>query len=424
MNRQRSTWSKPGSVAAAPRQAATSRRADVYTMNQEHPQPSVVEYESGDPDKWAETPTTNKNIEQDYDGDRVRRNEVGFGEFRKDTFDHKDSKEWGGSGKYDNAREAAAIRKANYALDLSRELLRTDDAGALMAQASDLMALPARAIQSTLQRIEKLSPDALPRERKIRRATACCKLASRVLPDGAPEQAVERLATLFMRVDDPTLRAMLSVVASVHVAKDEEEDEKAEGQSAGEKKDEKPEGQQAQQEKDEKPEGQQAQQVPSQDPQGESACLTAEDMHALDQMLAEEGCGPAPMPAPAVAPELTTIFQPPVTAPAMASGAPEAQVAAEDSDISFDDEEEGHVASESSELASLFDEHPEVVAQREIHAAEQQVYAQQGGYGSSPATRTASTAAKKIGNVRPDPAPRRPSVDADLASIWERPPAM
>ncbi len=393
-------------------------------MNQEHPQPSVVEYENGNPDKWAETPTTNKNVEQDYEGDHVRRNEVGFGEFRKDTFDHKDSKEWNGSGKYDNAREAAAVRKANYALDLSRELLRTDDANALMAQASDLMALPARAIASTLQRIEKLSPDALPRERKIRRATACCKLASRVLPDGAPEQAVERLASLFMRVDDPTLRAMLNVVASVHVAKDEEED-KPEGQSAGEKKDEKPEGQQAQEKKDEKPEGQQAQQAPAQAPQGESACLTADDMHALDQMLAEEGCGPALAPAPAVAPELTTIFQPPVAAPAMASEAPEAQVASDDSDITFDDgEEEGHVASESTELASLFDEHPEVVAQREIQAAEQQVFAQQGGYGASPATRTASTAVKKIGNVRPEPAPRRASVDEDLANIWERPPVM
>jgi len=395
-------------------------------MNQEHPQPGVLEYENGDPDKWAETPTTNKNVEMDYEGDHVRRNEVGFGEIRKDTFDHKDSKEWGGSGKYDNAREAAAVRKANYALDLSRELLRTDDAEALMSQASDLMALPARAIASTLKRIESLSPDALPRDRKIRRATACCKLASRVLPEGAPEQAVERLASLFMRVDDPTLRAMLNVVASVHVAKDEEE--KPEGQQAGEKKEEKPEGQQAQAQKDEKPEGQQAQQAPQapqgQQAQGDAACMTAEDMQALDQMLAEEGCGPAVAPAPAVAPELTTIFQPPVAAPAMASETP-AVASDESSDITFDDgdEEEAHVAGESAELASLFDEHPEVVAQREIQAAEHQIAAQQGGYGASPATRTASTSAKRIGNVRPEPAQRR-SGDDDLANLWERPPAM
>src|ERR1700675_2567972 len=128
MNRQRSTWSsKPGSEAA-PRQAATSRKADIFTMNQEQPQPSPVEYESGDPDSWAETPTTNKNVEMDYEGDHVKRNEVGFGELRKDTFDHKDSKEWGGSGKYDNAREAAVLRKSSFALDLSRELLRTNDA--------------------------------------------------------------------------------------------------------------------------------------------------------------------------------------------------------------------------------------------------------------------------------------------------------
>lgn len=416
--RQRSTWSKPGSEAA-PRQAATSRRADVYTMNQEHPQPSVLEYESGDPDSWAETPTTNKNVEMDYEGDHVRRNEVGFAEFRKDTFDHKDSKEWGGGGKYDNAREAAVQRKASYALDLSRELLRTDNAEALMDQATELMSLPSRSIASALRRIEALSPDALPHDRKLRRATACCKLAARMLPEAAEEADVERLASTLMRVDDPTLRSILKVVASVRVAEEKEQQTQQGQQEQQAKEQQEQQAQQAQ--------GQQQDQE-QQAQQQDEGCLSSADMAALDQMLAEEGCAPmpapaAPVPAPA-APELTTIFQPPVMA---ADGSPApAQVASDDTEngIHFDEEDgEGHVAAESAELESLFDEHPEVMAQREIRSAEAQVAAAQGGYGTSPATRTASSSAKKIGNVQAAPAPRR-SPDDDLAVLWDRPPAM
>ena len=78
--RTRSTWTNG---TETPRQAATQRHADIYTMNQEHPQPKATDYESGDPDSWAESPTTNKNVEQEYEGDHVKRNEVGFGEFRE-----------------------------------------------------------------------------------------------------------------------------------------------------------------------------------------------------------------------------------------------------------------------------------------------------------------------------------------------------
>jgi len=419
MNRQRSTWSsKPGSEAA-PRQAATSRKADIFTMNQEHPQPSPVEYENGDPDSWAETPTSNKNVEMDYEGDHVKRNEVGFGEIRKDTFDHKDSKEWGGSGKYDNAREAAVQRKAGYALDLSRELLRTDDASALMDQATELMALPARTIASTLSRIQSLSPDALPRERKVRRATACCKLASRMLPEGASEGDVERLATVVMTLDDPTLRSMLKIIASARVAQEEEEEEQQghqgqQEQQAQQQQEAQQQEQQAQQQQEQQAQQQEQAQQQQQQQQAQQECMSQEDMQALDQMLAEE-CAPCAPAAPGVAPELTEIFTPPAAVPlAPVAAAP----VASGLDVTFDDEDDGepHVAGEASELASLFDEHPEVMAQREIQAAS-------GGYGPVPATRTASASAKRIGQVKAAPAQRR-TEDSDLANLWERPPAL
>jgi hypothetical protein len=105
--RARSTWTKPEGNET-PRQAATSRHADIYTMNQEHPQPSATDYENGDPDSWNETPTTNKNVEAEYEGDHVKRNELGFGEFRDDTWKHKDSDKWNDGKKYDNSKTAAA----------------------------------------------------------------------------------------------------------------------------------------------------------------------------------------------------------------------------------------------------------------------------------------------------------------------------
>ena len=60
--RKRTTWPESGDGNS--RAAAKSHQADIYTMNQEHPQPGVTDYESGSPDAWAETQTGNENVEQ------------------------------------------------------------------------------------------------------------------------------------------------------------------------------------------------------------------------------------------------------------------------------------------------------------------------------------------------------------------------
>jgi hypothetical protein len=97
-------------------------------------------------------------------------------------------------------------------------------------------------------------------------------------------------------------------------------------------------------------------------------------------------------------------------APAMASGSPE---------IRFDDDDdgEGHVAGDESQLNDLFSDNPEVVAQRELVAAQQEQTARENGYGPV-VGRTASQGAKKLGHVQ---APTRQTVEADLESIWDRP---
>jgi hypothetical protein len=414
MTRQRSTWTRPGN-GGAPRQAATSRRADIFTMNQEHPQPSPVEYENGNPDEWAETPTTNKNVEGDYDGDHVRRNEVGFGEIRKDTFDHKDSDQWGESGKYDNARQAAVLRKASNVTHLARILLRSTNAKEITDQATELMALPATVVASTLKRLQKLSTDNLPKDVKYRRAYACCKLAARIL-DSENEDRVQSVATVLMTLDDPTLKTLLK-----HVAAADAEDDDQQSQQAQDCKDDQ-QSQQAQGQQAQDQEQTQDQQAQDQDQTQDQQGLTSQELQALDQMLSAEmqgcmnptgcECGPAP--------ELTELFAP---APAPAPAAPPVVVAPVASEITFDDdgEDDGempHIGS-TDELANLFADHPEVQAQREIQASEQEARVASGGYGPNPTSRTASTA-KKIGQVQV----RQSNKDDELANLWDRPPAL
>jgi hypothetical protein len=68
--RKRSTWTQTAAPTPG-RQATTERRADIYTMNQEHPQPSPVDYENGNPDSWAETPVPGDkmSVNAEYEGD-------------------------------------------------------------------------------------------------------------------------------------------------------------------------------------------------------------------------------------------------------------------------------------------------------------------------------------------------------------------
>jgi hypothetical protein len=364
-------------------------------MNQEHPQPSPVEYESGNPDEWAETPTKNEYVEETYDGDHVRRNELNFAEFAPSTFDHKDTDQWDGKGKYDNQKIAAVLRKAAAAERMARAVLRTADEKLIEDQALDLMVLPNQALVATLKRIDQVLPDSLSADAKYKRALACAKLAYNMLPKGAAEDHVEKLARNIMAIDDPTLKSILKTAAEVNVALQKKiaEDE--------EKEEEEEDGKEAT--------------MKSDDEESQEACMTAEDTAMLDGMIQQEvGQPPAPMQQ---TPELTAIFGeetqgvPAEPCPCVASDS-------DSPEITFvDDEEPARTASNNEQLNHLFDDLPDVQAQREIVAAEQEQRVREGGFN---VTRTASTGAKKIGQVR---ASKTNPVE-ELENLWERPPGV
>ena len=379
MTRIRSTWnSKPG----LSREAAVSRKADIFTMNQEHPQPSPVDYENGDPDSWGETPTTNQNVAGDYDGDHVRRNEVGLPEFREDTFKHKDSDKWGGPGKYDNQRMAAE-RKASLCERIARATLRTSDESLIKAQATDLMALPPKALVATINRLNGLSPASLPKEIRYRRALACAKLAYNMLGDTATENQVEQAGTILASLDDVVLKALLKVASQVKVAEDVIDLDSPEYDP------------------DEPSEGDK--------PEVETACEACPP--APPAPPAEETPAPAPV-AEGVPASLLDLFTTPDQVPA-----PEATTSSNtegdegdegDEGAFFEEEEEESVACEAADLRSLFADDPEVQAQNEIRASSE------AGYQVMPAVRTASTGARKLGAVT-----RKSDSKDDLAGLWD-----
>lgn len=446
--RTRSTWTKPEG-SETPRQAATQRKADIYTMNQEHPQPSATEYESGDPDAWAETPTTNKNVEAEYEGDHVKRNELGFGEFRDDTWKHKDSDKWNDGKKYDNSKTAAE-RKASAAGRIARALLRTENQELVREAAVDLMALPDAVIASTMRRLDQVSPDALPQHAKNRRAYACVKLAARLLGDAATEPSVESLAKTFMTVDDPTLKSILSSVASAQADhnkrlaaegdEEDKDDKTAQVQQTAAPKEEDEGGDDktaqvdatAQEDLTAAPEEGGEDEGGEDDGSAEAHGLSPQEMGLLDDMLAQEMGG---APAPGGDADLMSIFTQPAPAapaPAPMAGPPAAAcppaglpMAASDMaglqmpEISFEDDDEGEAAApvNLASVADLFSDDPEVQAQRQIRQAHHE-QVQRVAQGYQGIGRTASAGgAKKVGKVQPD----KLSAAQQLENLWDRP---
>lgn len=400
--RQRTTWK------ANTRSASTQRRADIYTMNQDHPQPSVTDYESGDPDAWAETPAKSTSVEKEYQGGAVKRDGIGFAEFRDDTWNHAGTRPWGKGGSYDNTKLAAVQRKAVACERVARAILRTDNDKLIEDVATDLMHLPNRALASTLKRMDKVSPAALSDNARYRRALACTKLSAVILGEESDDHTIERLATVFNGLDDPTLKSILHIVASRVAAGDDEPESKEEKEEEEEK------GEKGKKKEPEK----------SGDKTGakeKDASLSKDDLEKLETMIKDAVGDIMPAAAPAAAPaagvdDLQALFgEPAPAAPAIAPVPPPAEQPA-GFEISFDDDEEPApgpapapvpgLPAVASDLEGLFDT-DENLAQREIRAA--------AGF---PNGRTAATkGAKKLGQVQAT----KSSQDDELAAIWERP---
>ena len=421
--RERTTWQNK--VHTTPRQAATSRRADIYDMNMEkgRHQPSPVEYENGDPDKWAETPTTNKNVEAEYEGGHVKRNEIGLGEFRDDTWKHKDSDQWNGGGKYDNQRQAAE-RKAAGVERIARTMLRTNDESQIERLALDLMGMPAVLVEKTVARIHAASPEALPEENRFRRAYACTKLAAQMIGEDAPEETLERLAATVMRIDDPTLTSILGQVAR-YAAEAEEAPESApmseeapeSGKAAAEKdaapeSEKKPVAAEAAPKSEKKAAAEEAapeSAPPSSGPDSKEACWGSDEKSMMAAMLKEDSKMAAEDAAPESAPESEgpASSKEPEAVAAMAGKLPEFG----DEEHSPDSVRGSDLHKHASVLDALFADDPEVKAQREIQAASR-------GASNFNVGRTASAGAKKLGAVRKSD---KISGDDLLDAIWERP---
>jgi chemotaxis protein histidine kinase CheA len=478
--RARTTWQNEGT--AAPRQAATQRRADIYKMNQEHPNPGPTDYESGDPDSWAETPVPGDkmSVNAEYEGEHVKRNELGFGEFRDDTWKHKDSDKWNSGGKYDNSK-VAAERKASAVEHIARAIIRSGDEHLIEQTSCDLMALPDQAIIATVKRMNETSVDALPADAKHRRALACTKLAIRLLGSAANDQTVETVARDFMKVDDPTLKAILRNVASAirtaqeqqqeqeeeeeeggSTAQEEEEEEEEEEEGAAAKKtgqqeqqgqqqqqsQQEQQGQQQQQSQQEQQQGQQEQQgQQQQQSQQEQLMAQQQQLQAQQQQLQaqqeqqqqqqapcaqqqQDACGlsPAEMAAldgvlqseAAPGDGLSALFTPPAPAAPVPGAVPAAPIASGSPEITFggdDEDEELGVTTASASLDDLFADDPEVQAQRQIMAAQREQLQREVGYQGVGRTASAK-GAKKIGQVvRQTPAKPEEALEA----LWERP---
>jgi len=409
--RQRSTWKQ------TPRSASTQRRADdLYTMNRDggNPQPAVNEYENGDPSSWAEDVNTGSSVEKEYAGGAVKRNEIGFAEFRDDTWSHAGTRPWGKGGQYDNAKLAAVQRKAVACERVARAILRTNDEKLIEETALDLMNLPSKALVSTMKRMDKTSPAALSENGRFRRALACTKLAALILSEEAKEVAIERLATLFNGLDDPTLKGILSVVATSRVADDKPEEGETKEHEKGESKEfEKGEKEEKKEEKKEVTSAEKKEDGEKEEKEEEEeGVLTDADFEKLEAIVkdavVEAGTGGEAADEEKGVEDLQQLFEggdgeegqaPPPPAP----GAPPV-------DITFDEGEEDAIGrpAMAADLNGLFDTE-ESIAQREFHAA------QAGNFNQ----RTASTkGAKKLGQVR---AQKSASVDESLESLWERP---
>lgn len=142
--RERSTWNRDDVMTKA---AALNKKADPYTMNQDHPQPAADKYVTGDPSTFAEDVHTPNTWEVEYKGDEVKRDEIGLPDFRPDTFNHAE--------KTATSREVH-VKKAKLCVEVARLMLagqKTAGTRAIEDQAYALMFMPDEALIATHQRL-------------------------------------------------------------------------------------------------------------------------------------------------------------------------------------------------------------------------------------------------------------------------------
>lgn len=140
--RERSTWNRKEVMDKA---ASLNKKADPYTMNQDHPQPSHDKYVIGDPSTFAEDVHSPDTWKEEYADGQTKRDEIGMPEMRSDTFNHSEK-----------TAKAVLLKKADLAIAVARLLLegkKTASEEAIEDQAVELMSLSDAALLATHARL-------------------------------------------------------------------------------------------------------------------------------------------------------------------------------------------------------------------------------------------------------------------------------
>lgn len=139
--RERTTWNR-----TQIRQAAVNKKADPYTMNQDHvqQQPEADDYVIGGPSDFAEDVNKENRWETEYSGGAVKRDEIGMPEKRPETYNHPEK----------TASEAVLLKKAELTVKVARMMLpKTATEAAVEDQAYGLMYMPDAELIHTFDRL-------------------------------------------------------------------------------------------------------------------------------------------------------------------------------------------------------------------------------------------------------------------------------
>jgi hypothetical protein len=140
--RERTTWKRDVVV----KKAADTANNDIYTMNQDHPQPGHGDYVIGDSSDFAEDIHTPNTWDVEYSGEEVKRNEIGLPEMRSDTFSHSEK----------TASMEVLLKKADLCVEVANMMLagkKTASAVSVEDQAVALMYLPDQELINTHTRL-------------------------------------------------------------------------------------------------------------------------------------------------------------------------------------------------------------------------------------------------------------------------------
>lgn len=144
--RERSTWNLKDIAKKAAQKQAAEVAGDIYSMNQDHPQPAMDEYVIGDSSDFAEDVHSPNTWEAEYSGGQVKRNEIGMPEMRGDTFNHAEK----------TASEAVRLKKAELCVATAKLMLagkKIASVEVIEDQAYALMYMPDQELINTHKRL-------------------------------------------------------------------------------------------------------------------------------------------------------------------------------------------------------------------------------------------------------------------------------